>query len=1042
MAFVRRRPHQLDSKRDVLGTVSLVREINTSDPHRAHVDILDDLSLSNRLRWVNDVRSPQNFDGLHASWLDALDTEELNRRFYKELFEWFEYAIRECIFPTDQPNQPSYTEEDHIIHLITRLLFIWFIKEKKLVPDDLFIEEQIRGLLKGYNQDKGDSYYRVILQNLFFATLNTDIAKRGFSQTNPKTHRDFSRYRYAKEIADKETLIKLFEQVPFINGGLFDCLDSFEGNTRGGWRLDCFTDNVITPGRKEYGIHSIPNRLFFGTRGLINLFDRYKFTIEENTPIEQEVALDPELLGKVFENLLAAYNPETRESVRNATGSYYTPSAVVNYMVDETLVHSLTNNVKPFDGDTNYLKSRLYYLIDYEDACNDADELFTREERKDIIEKIAYLKVIDPAVGSGAFPMSILHKLTLALRRLDPFNILWKQVQLNRVSKKEGLVLSNERSGLKEINEIFEAYHDSDYGRKLYLIQNSIFGVDIQRIACQIAKLRFFITLVIEQISTDNPSNNYGIKPLPNLETRFLIADTLLTLKRPAQSSLTDPIIQQLEQELFINRERYLLSNTRVEKIKYRKIDEQLRHKLAEALRHLGFPDDTATRIAEWNPYDQNSFANWFDPEYMFGIQDGFDIVIGNPPYIQLQRDSGRLRRRYEHEGYTTLTGYGDIYQLFLERGSNLLGKSDGLLCYIISNGWLKAKYGEKTRQYILNNHTPLQLLELGRSVFDAIVDACVLLIQYDKGDNNIDCRAVNLDVAVNPKWPPAEDDWGKLYTKIPGPWCSISRIEQNIINKIESVSIPLSNTGVAISTGIKTGLNTAFIVDDATKELLTAEDPESRHIIKKVLRGKDVHAYKAKWAGYWLIYARRGTRIQKYISVYNYMKKYQRQLLKRRGSNEWYELQASPSDKQDSVFRQDKIFWRRVTERGRFSFTEDEIYAINAVCIISNGPKDYLKYLCAILNSRCTAWLMRKILPTSGTGTYQWEKAYVETIPIPNSNSTEKLALIAKVDRILELSTSNNMESDTSALEAEIDQLVYQLYRLTREEIAVVEGR
>ena len=282
---------------------------------------------------------PQNFDGLLAAWLDALDTEELNRRFYRDLFAWFERAVKKATFPTKQPK--ALKSEEHVMRLITRLMFVWFVKEKGLVAEDLFVENQVRKLLRDYDPDNGDSYYRAVLQNLFFATLNTEISRRGFSSAGhhhaPRLSLDTgTRARLPTPTA----CWRCSKQTPFINGGLFDCLDSFESTSRKGYRIDCFTDNEAH--RRGY---SIPNALFFDESekepGLIRLFERYKFTVEENTPTEQEVALDPELLGKVFENLLAAYNPETRDTARKQTGSYYTPREVVDYMVDEALVAAL-----------------------------------------------------------------------------------------------------------------------------------------------------------------------------------------------------------------------------------------------------------------------------------------------------------------------------------------------------------------------------------------------------------------------------------------------------------------------------------------------------------------------------------------------------------------------------------------------------------------------------------------------------------------------------------------------------------------------------
>ena len=560
LAFVHRRPHRRDPARDVLGSVSLIREVDPGDLHRAHVDILVDLSIAKRIKWMDDRKHEHNFDGLLAAWLYTLDAQELTKRFYDDLKTWFDHAVQEADFPKDQPK--TLKPEEHVVRLITRLMFVWFVKEKKLIAGDLFIEEQVGSLLKGYDRATGDSYYRAVLQNLFFATLNTQIKLRGFSKGGPsvprskggKTHRNFSLYRHKHEISDPGTLRELFDQTPFINGGLFDCLDSEEATGDDGWRIDCFSDNP-----KHRDLLCIPNRLFFGKHGLIDIFNGYKFTVEENTPIEQEVALDPELLGKVFEELLAEYNLETGDpdqevtesdatsletvtsqpTHRKQTGSYYTPRAVVDYMVDEALVESLATKTQPAGSGSADWRKKLHSLLDY----GDTQVCFKATEAESLVRAIAQLKVLDPAVGSGAFPMSVLHKLTLALRRLDPKNTRWaalqKELAVGRAEVAFDTINPKERGEeLKDISDTFERYQDSDFGRKLYLIQNSIYGVDIQPVACQIAKLRFFISLAIEQTTNGNPDDNYGVKPLPNLETRFVAANTLLALDRPVQMLL------------------------------------------------------------------------------------------------------------------------------------------------------------------------------------------------------------------------------------------------------------------------------------------------------------------------------------------------------------------------------------------------------------------------------------------------------------------------------------------------------------------------
>ncbi len=1059
LTFVYRRQHRYDRTRDVLGNVSLIREINPIRPHRAHLDILSDLSLENLLSRMSDHNKPYNFDGLLAAWVDALNTEALNKRFYTELFRWFEWAAGEAIFPTQE--RKVLQPEEHVIRLITRLLFVWFIKEKGLVADELFNETKIAALLKNYSRNTGDSYYRAVLQNLFFATLNAERDKRDFSKKDEPTHRNFSLYRYKKEIANPEALRDLFDQTPFINGGLFDCLDSEEATGRGGYRIDCFSD-------VHYRKLSIPNRLFFDEQGgLFPLLSHYKFTVEENTPIEQEVALDPELLGKVFENLLAAYNPETCETARKQTGSYYTPRVVVDYMVDESLVAALAEKCPPADGNMDSWRERLHYLLDYADA----NELFNESEQKNIVRAIAQLKILDPAVGSGAFPMGVLHKLTLALRRLDPSNQRWEQLQKELAGQRARSAFDThnqqERDAeLLEISETFEKY-SGDFGRKLYLIQNSIFGVDIQPIACQIAKLRFFISLAIEQ-QPDPAADNSGIKPLPNLETRFVAADALLKLKservltgKEAKKSEYEPMLassktQSLERQLLENRERYFHAMTRRKKLEYKREDERLRGELAKALESLGFPTDDAKKIASWDPYDQNARALWFDAEYMFGVAGGFDVVIGNPPYVQLEKNTGKLRKFYKDAGFTTLVSRGDVYQLFYEKGCQLLTPEFGLLAYITSNSWLKAEYGKSTRRYFSERHTPLRLLEMGKGVFEnAIVDTSVLILR--EGTSGETGKAVDMDRLSDKDFPPDESLLRELRLRGEKPWLILSSSEWRVMDKMEAVGTPLKEWDVDISRGVITGYNKAFIIDDVTKQELVALDPSSAEIIKPILRGQDIRRYRAQWADLWLIVAKFGsykTLPKEYPAVYEHLARYEKKLRARGqckysragnnnpnanydGQHHWLELDNNPTDEYLDIFTKEKLFWMDMSPEGRFAYSGTEMYCNNKGFIMTGKS---LKYLCAILNSALITWFIKNTARTTGAGLIQWEKFSVERLPIPRISAAKQRPFIRLVDRILKAKDADS-EADTAQQEAEIDRLVYGLYGLTAAEVVAVEG-
>ena len=1081
LAFVHRRPHKRDKTRNVLDRVTLIKDIRPDDPYRAHLDTLEELSLSNLLTWMIDHNKPQNFDGLLAAWLDKLDTQELNRRFYRELYNWFERAIEEASFPKNQAQ--TISSEEHVIRLITRLLFVWFIKEKGLIAEDLFIKNKVRDLLKNYDHETGDSYYRAVLQNLFFATLNTEIDKRRFSKQTRADHRNPSVYRYKKEMTDSDGLLNLFAQTPFINGGLFDCLDSFEGVKAGGTRLDCFTDNPTQ--RRDY---SIPNRLFFGANGLITLFENYKFTVEENTPIEQEVALDPELLGKVFENLLAAYNPETRETARKQTGSYYTPSTVVDYMVAETLVALLAEKCQPADGDVKYWHERLHYLLDYEDAYDDAKDLFLKEEAEGIVRAIAEIKVLDPAVGSGAFPMGMLHKLTLALQRLDPDNKWWEALQREFAKAKADAAFETRKqqdrdAELLEISETFERYSD-DFGRKLYLIQNSIFGVDIQPIACQIAKLRFFISLAIEQESDKN-ADNFGIKPLPNLETRFVAADTLIGLGlSEAKSLLQDDAVQQLLKEIEAIREKYFLANNRSQKLQYTRQEQTCRDQLDQALKaqkeewaarqhrdidekiaRIPNPKDraklrddeqknykmrekrfdasleTARKVAHWKPYDQNAKADWFDPEYMFGITRGFDVVIGNPPYIQLQKNRGELRRRYQYADFETFASTGDIYQLFYEKGCQLLIPQRGLLCYITSDSWLNTEYGKTLRRYFAEQHTPLRLLIIGEGTFEnAIVNTSILTARHGRSDEI--GKAVNIISLANKNFPPDASFWMPFQPQGERSWSVLSVIEQSIMDKMETVGTALKEWDIAINYGIKTGYSEAFIIDNRTKNVLIDKDPNSAEILKQVLRrGNDLQRFLAPWTGWWLIDTHNGydnvpaVNIDDYPAIKSHLDRFYPRLEKRRDKGRTpYNLRNCAYHQE---FEKEKLIWLDLTQKGRFACDDSGIYCLDSSFIMTSNCA---KYLCAILNSNLIAWFMKNTAPT-GMGMHpRWKKVYVETIPIPKISATKQRPFIQLVDSILATKDADS-DADITDQEREIDRLVYALYGLTEEEIAAVEN-
>ena len=1026
-------------RRQVLEKVTLIKDINLSSPHRAHLDILAEFSLDSLVQ-THDVH---NFDTLHKAWEGLLNTEALNRKFYGELYAWYQWAIAECRFP-DDANQVQ------VIRLITRLLFIWFLKEKELVPNELFENAAAATHLKDFSLETS-AYYQAILQNLFFATLNTPIDKRAFSTRSRREHRNSSKYRYADLLRNPDAFLASLQQVPFVNGGLFDCLDTFEGTRAGGARIDCFTDDA----HARQQLH-VPAKVFFDENaGLFPLFSHYKFTVEENTPVEQEVALDPELLGKVFENLLAAHTPETGTTARKQTGSYYTPRDIVDYMVDEALVAVFKQKCTPTDGDAKLWDERLRYLLDYAHAFDDANEWFDADETDALVRAISALNILDPAVGSGAFPMGVLHKLTLVLRRLDADNSRWERLQKERAQQRATAAFdtTDDETRLEELLEIdatFKRYRDSDFGRKLYLIQNCIYGVDIQPVACQIAKLRFFISLAIEQ-EPDNTAENFGIRPLPNLETRFLAANTLLGLT--GNRTFTSSRTQELEREIVRNGERHFHAITRAQKLQCQRRDKALREALAAELREVGMPSEDAENIASWDRYDTHAVAEWFSPERMFGIRDGFDVVIGNPPYIQLQKSGGALGRLYQDADFETFARTGDIYCLFYERGIRLLA-NDGHLCYITSNKWMRAVYGKALRCFFVENIQPIKLLDLGPDIFDATVDTNILLCSRAPtgpvARGPVPREAIACTVSEKYKHSAtslaAYAAENGVHFPLPKPgaqWVILSDIERQIQAKIEAVGTPLKDWDISISYGLKTGYNAAFVIDNQTKEALIAADPKSAEIIKPVLRGRDVNRYHAKWAKLWLIDTHNGygdvpaINVNEYGAVKIHLDRFYSHLAKRRSKGSTpYHLGGCAYH---AAFEDAKVVYPETAQAANF-FYDDGEYFIEKTCFMITGSD--LKILVGLLSSTLLTFAYKRFYcgTVLGKKGYQYNKHALETLPVVQIPVAEQASFIALVDQILAAKKADS-DADTSDVEKAIDTFVYGLYHLTPEEIGIVNG-
>ena len=682
--------------------------------------------------------------------------------------------------------------------------------------------------------------------------------------------------------------------------------------------------------------------------------------------MEIEVALDPELLGKVFENLLGTYNPETRETARKDSGSFYTPREIVNFMVDEALKHYLLKNTKATESEIA-------------DLFSNSDTVAFEEDKKTaIISALEKIKILDPACGSGAFPMGCLQRII--------------QIE-NKLVKNDNL-----------------------YKRKLHLIKNCIYGIDIQPIAVQISKLRFFISLVCEQKPNNNSDLNYGIDPLPNLETKFVVANSLIGRKKDNHYSISslfeNPEIQSTKDALQDVRNKHFDAKTSYEKKEFRKQDKILREKLANLLVQEKYsnPED-AKLLVSWNPYDQNMASPFFDVEWMFGEKEGFDIVIGNPPYIQLQSMKELSKNLYAPQGFKTYAATGDMYCLFIEKGLELC-KKGGSLTYITSNKWMRAGYGEKLRGYLAQKN-PILLIDFGGTkIFDsATVDTDILMVVNEPNNGKTIACNVSLDKSSKDRLNNLSDFVQQnssvcMFDKSDS-WVILSPIEQSIKRKIESIGTPLKDWDIQINYGIKTGLNEAFIItEEKRKQILASclsEEERTRtdEIIRPILRGRDIKKYGYDWAGLYLIctFPSRKYNIDDYPALKAYLLSFDERVLAQSGEkdidgikgknarkktcNKWFETQDSIGYWDN--FSQQKIAYRQVSTSMDACLVESG-YFFNDKCYFIVG--EHLIYLLCILNSSLFDKIYFSAANTTGG---KGGPAFLYNVYIPKPNKEEE---------------------------------------------------
>ncbi len=884
--------------------------------------------------------------------IGRFSVEVVNKHFYNEIALAFTKLVggtREGKTYAQELGIHGVTDKnkyaEFAVRLIGRIVFCWFLKEKKsengipLVPDSMLSVE---------STNTAGIYYHDVLEPLFFELLNTKQERR--------------KGKFAKE--------EIYAQIPYLNGGLFSP------------HQDDHYKYAFATESGTYGLVNIPNEWF---RHFYEVLSQYNFTVDENTSYDIELSIDPEMLGRIFENLLAEINPETGENAKKSTGSFYTPRDIVDYMVDNSIFEYLK-------GKTNIEDERLKALISY---GKEDDELavFSKMEKKAIINALYTVTVLDPACGSGAFPIGMLQKIVYILQEVDPEANLW----FDKATEGANFMVRKEWKEKIESGAL-------DYIRKLTVIQNSIFGVDIQPIAVEIARLRCFLSLIIEE-KIDDEKPNRDVKPLPNLDFKFIIANTLKELPKESDVKFADDAIQisMVENqdhiaELKAVREEYFSVNDASIKSELRyQFSEIQNAMLSEALNvYRGNNTSKLYRaLFEWKPFE-NVVADWFDPEWMFGVRDGFDIVIGNPPYGVKFTDR---EKKFLNLKYPTVPDY-ESADYFLERSYELLG-ANGRVCFIIPNMFLANQFAKKFRKTLLLKWGIHDIYNLSQSsvfenasVRNAIVMLCKQLTEYNQyASMDVSSSGVKIIKSI-------QITKGFLDENIDN-WLNLLDIDietRSLLQKIRFETHPLSSL-CAVSQGLIPYDKYRGHSEEIIKNKVWNATYQKDQTYRKELQGKDVSRYSLAWNGKdWLSYG------------------------------EWL---AAPRRKE--FFTEPRILIREITNpRILATYTEEEYYNTPSIinCIEFRDVHPY--YALGIINSSLMSYHHIRSSPKAGKGLFpKILVSDVRKIPI-KVNASYHDQLVMLVEQLL------NSYSET--LDAEIDVLVYKIYGLTEEEIAVVE--
>jgi hypothetical protein len=841
-----------------------------------------------------------------TSWSSAWDVKAVTDDFYRAYNQIFKAVESEHVHGVLDENKRMFTQR-----LFNRLMFIHFLSKK---PEGWLTFRGRKDYLNALweNRDHSANFYSVHLRPLFFTALNHPNAS-SIESENP-------------------VLFSLIGSVPYLNGGLFEkAADDDSGET-----VDNKAFDLIITG----------------------LFNRYNFTVHESTRIDIEVAVDPEMLGKVFEELVTG---------RHETGSYYTPRPIVSFMCKESL--------KGFLGG-------------YEQLVDDHNELeIDVGQARVLLDRLNKVRVVDPACGSGAYLLGMLQELFVLNRILD--------------------------------TRVDELTHRDDYKRKLTIISNNIYGVDKDPFAVEIARLRLWLSLVVEY-EGETP------EPLPNLDFKVEQGDSVIAPSPSATVTGTEDLFRQ-----------QWIDDYAQKKSDY--ADPYYSGDKKALRREIGI---LKADIAKWAHWDANIGGfDWFvEFTEVFRPPDaapgGFDIVLANPPYVRHEAIKQTMGNAYKTQLVTNYpdsgSGTADLYIYFYDRGLQLL-KPGGMFVYISSNKWFKAQYGEKLRKHIANTTTIKSITDFGElPIFGAATFPMIFVAEKVDPAGGQMPTFTQIKSLAEP-YPDVKALINKLGFELPTEaivgdrWILVDEKTLARLRVMTKRGVPLKDfIEGKIYRGILTGMNEAFVIDGETRGRLISEDHRSAEIIKPLAVGDDVRKWTVENSDRWLIVTRVGVDISKYPAVLRHLRRNEDMLRRRQDQGEhWWELRACAYYDE---FERPKILYPDIAMTPRFSYADPGHYAINTAYMIVGADA----FLLCILNSRISWFWMSQMLAVIGdaatSGRLRFFTDRFQNVPIPPCGPKDRSALEQLAGEIM-LRLSSDPPAEIDILEAEINERVEFLY-------------